>query len=51
MEKTFSLSRDMTEEIDIYLKWWKVTWRARLLSGDMDNFWRKSGDTITQKCL
>ena len=25
MEETFSLSQDMAEDVDSYLKWWKIT--------------------------
>ena len=36
IEETFSLSRDM--DVGSYFEWWKVTWRSRLFSGDMDNY-------------
>ena len=39
MKETFSLSQDMAEDMDSYLKWWKITRGARLLSGDMGSYW------------
>ena len=51
MEETFSPSQDMAEDMGSYLKWWKITYGARLLSEDMDSYWKKWNGAVTHKCL
>ena len=50
MEETFSPSHDMTEYVSSYWKWRKLLGEQDS-SGDMNSYWIKWVDVVTEKRL
>ena len=51
MEETFSPSQDMANDVGKLLEVVEMTWGTRLLSRDMDSYWRKWASVVTHKYL